>query len=682
MKIIVSFVIATLAALPVPAQDAPPEEADALHRMSDNLPLFEEEDTQHEGVYENLVHALSSQYDLNSVSAEELKSLNILTDEQIANFITYRTEQGKFLDVHELQVVPGFDLEVIANLLPFVRITGAINGESSILQRIFSNGNGYIVSRYERTLERKKGFIPAQPGGPEFTGSEDKLYLRFRSAQPGHYSMGFTGEKDAGERMSWGPSQHRWGFDFTSWHVQLQRRGKLKNLVAGNFQTQFAQGLLLGGAFGLGKNAQSISSTRKSNLGFMPYTASNESAALNGIGVTVLLKPFEISAFFSRAHRDASAGKGADSLVATSFPSTGLHRTVAELNDRRKVSEQNCGLIVQAGNDNVDAGVIVNAVSFGLPVTPRPSRHNQFAFRGKENVNAGVFLNYRFQNVSFFGEAGQSFRAGGGAVMGLLISAHRNLDVSVVYRNYSRDFHTFYANAFAENTAPQNERGVYWSWQYRWRRLYNLTGYMDLFTFPWLAFRRYAPARGYEWLLKGSYHPSKAVSVFVQARMECKPRNLAEQSTLYRVGEGLRKNVAVHCDYGVGGKLRLKTRMQFSNYSLNGESTKGFALVQDVSVRAGAFEFTGRHALFDTDHYDNRQYVYERDAWLAYSLPAYSGTGVRNYALIEYKVHKQITIWARYARTRQLKAEEIGSGPDAVAGNTRNDVKFQVRFKF
>ena len=47
----------------------------------------------------------------------------------------------------------------------------------------------------------------------------------------------------------------------------------------------------------------------------MPYTASNESAALNGIGVTVLLKPFEVSVFFSHAHRDASAGDLVSALV-------------------------------------------------------------------------------------------------------------------------------------------------------------------------------------------------------------------------------------------------------------------------------------------------------------------------------------------------------------------------------
>jgi hypothetical protein len=161
-----------------------------------------------------------------------------------------------------------------------------------------------------------------------------------------------------------------------------------------------------------------------------------------------------------------------------------------------------------------------------------------------------------------------------------------------------------------------------------------------------------------------------------------KPRNHGEMTALYRLHEGLRRNVTIHCDYGIADNIRMKSRAQHSSYSFSKQTTEGFALIQDISIRWGRFRFTGRHALFDTDHYDDRQYVYEQDAWLAYSLPAYSGVGVRNYALFEYKVHKQLTIWLRYALTRLTKEGEIGSGPDRIEGNTKNDVKFQARLRF
>src|SRR5690606_9064873 len=95
------------------------------------------------------------------------------------------------------------------------------------------------------------------------------------------------------------------------------------------------------------------------------------------------------------------------------------------------------------------------------------------------------------------------------------------------YRNYMRNFYAFYSNAFSEGTQPQNERGVYWGWKYRWSRRFRLAGYVDLFTFPWLAFRRHTPSQGHEWLLRADYQPSKKVSAFVQVREERKYRDIA-----------------------------------------------------------------------------------------------------------------------------------------------------------
>ncbi|MEX1238072.1 MAG: helix-hairpin-helix domain-containing protein [Cyclobacteriaceae bacterium] len=662
----------------------PSEDEIDLQRFSDDLLGPPEEDADYEELYENTVQIMSSPYDLNKVTEEELKQLHILGDDQIEDFVAYRKEQGKILDVYELQVIPAFDPDAIAKLLPFVTVRDVPSAaDGPLLERMFSSGRSYFISRYERTLETKRGSYPSQPKPSRFTGSPDKLYVRLRSVEAGDYSVGFTGEKDAGEKLSFKTDHRPWGFDFTSFHVQVQQKGSIRNLIAGDFQTQFAQGLLLGGAFGLGKGGETVSTTRKSNVGFLPYTSMNESAYLRGVAVTLrAFNAADVSFFYSRAGRDATSGLAADTFSVRSFQTSGLHRTESERDNRRAVKEQSYGVVIQLTKSVLDAGVIFHATHFDIPVRRAPTLYNQFAFAGSENLNTGFFLNYRFQNISFFSEAGQSLSGGRAAVLGMLISPHGNLDVAILYRNYGKNFHTFYSNAFSENTQPANERGVYWGWKYRWNRQYNFTGYVDLFTFPWLGYRRYAPSGGYEWFLRAAYAPSKKVSIFLQVREEMKPRNHSEMTALYRLHEGLRRNVTMHCGYGIADNIHLKSRAQYSSYSTSKQTTEGFALIQDISFRWGRFRFTGRHALFDTDHYDDRQYVYEQDAWLAYSLPAYSGVGVRNYALFEYKVHKQLTIWLRYALTRLTKEGEIGSGPDRIEGNTKNDVKFQARLRF
>ena len=144
---------------------------------------------------------------------------------------------------------------------------------------------------------------------------------------------------------------------------------------------------------------------------------------------------------------------------------------------------------------------------------------------------------------------------------------------------------------------------------------------------------------------------------------------------------GVKRSCLVQLDYTVHPALRLKTRAQFSTYALAGRHTQGMALLQDALFNLGKLGVTLRYALFDTDDYDNRQYVYENDVWLAYSLPLYEGRGTRRYVVLDYPISRKLTVWVRYAHTRYLDREEIGSGLDAIPGNRRNDVKFQLRFK-
>jgi hypothetical protein len=86
--------------------------------------------------------------------------------------------------------------------------------------------------------------------------------------------------------------------------------------------------------------------------------------------------------------------------------------------------------------------------------------------------------------------------------------------------------------------------------------------------------------------------------------------------------------------------------------------------------------------LFDTDDFDNRLYVYEKDVWLAFTFPAYSGRGVRHFLLLQYRLSEKIDFWVRWAQTRFTDRDIIGSSGEAILGNTRNDVRFQVRIRF
>ena len=72
---------------------------ETLHTLQEEIIADPDEDAQYEQIYENLQQILSTPYDLNLVTKEELQLLHILTDAQIESFLSYRTEQGKPLPV-------------------------------------------------------------------------------------------------------------------------------------------------------------------------------------------------------------------------------------------------------------------------------------------------------------------------------------------------------------------------------------------------------------------------------------------------------------------------------------------------------------------------------------------------------------------------------------------------------
>jgi hypothetical protein len=679
----VLFII-NISIIPSFSQDYPRREYN-LVRLADEVFPLQDLDLNYEDLYENLAQILANPLDLNKASAEELRSFYILKENQVRELILYRETTGPFISVYELQSLPSFDSTTLYRLMPFVQVKDeAEQMDKSLLQRIRSEENNYFILRCERTLEDRKGYLPLTDSAFRYSGSPNKLYSRFRINRIGDFSFGFTFEKDAGETLSVKLSEKKPAFDYYSFHTQVMNKGKIKNLIIGDYITQFGQGLTLGGSFGAGKGSETITTIRRSNLGFLPYTSLNEAGFFRGAAVSYkLASSFYLHGFGSRLYRDgrlAQDSSSEESMFTSSFMITGFHRTPSELAARKQIGETNYGAVLNFKKESLDAGVIFHQTRFDIPIYRNATLYNQFSFSGDENSNVGFFLNYNLDNLTFFSEVSQTLGHGRGLVIGALASLTQRLDISLLYRKFDRNFYSFYSNAVSESTLPQNESGMYWGWKYSFSKKYSLAGYVDLFRFPWLRFRGYAPSNGSEWLLRFNYQPSKSVLIFVQAREESKVRNLSNETNVYQTMLGKKRNFWINLDYSAGSQWSFKTRAQFSAYHLS-NTTKGFALIQDLNLDVGKLSFTTRYALFDTDDYDNRQYVYERDVWLAFSFPGLYGVGIREYFMVQYKLSKKIDVWLRWARTRYTDRESIGSGSEQINGNTRNDIKFQARIR-
>jgi len=681
MKHLLAIVLTSITAHCL-SQDFPQHDYD-LSSMIESIFPVQDLDIDYVQLYENLAQVLSNPIDLNNASDEELRSLFILSENQIANLLNHRVKFGPFISVYELQAVPDFDETIFYKIIPFVTVGKGQQNWRSLPKRILQEENNYLLLRINRTLESRHGYSSSALPSGQYTGAPDRIYSRFRTSRSSDFSLGFTTEKDAGEQMKWSPSQKYYGFDYTSYHVQVMNKGAVSNLILGDFQAQYGQGLILGGGFGVGKGAESITTIRRSNLGFLPYTSLSETGFFRGAAASLKITPhLTINTFASRIHQDGAILTDSLGFSLSSISTSGLHRTETEIRNRKAFRESNLGGIINFKNRSVEAGAIIHHTDFAIPLNRKATRYNQFAFNGSSNTNAGIYLNYSIGNGTFFSEYSQTFHYGKAYVLGMLGSLSNHLDLSMVYRHYDKDFYSFYGNAFSESTNLQNENGFYLGMKYRFNKTKHITGYLDLFQFPWLRYRGYSPSHGYEWMIRYNFQPHKGLLFYVQLREESKIRNHTSDSNLYTTENAVKRNLWLNLDYEINAHLSFKSRVQLSNFGFEQKKTSGIAIIQDINLSVRHFTLSARYALFDTQDFENRQYVYERDVWLAYSFPFYEGVGVRNYILLQYGISKKITAWLKWSQTWFKDRDTIGSGSDRIDGKSINDLKLQLRIKF
>jgi hypothetical protein len=666
------------------AQDYPRKELNPAN-LADEIFAKQDLDINYQDLYENYLQLISNPLDLNSVTEEQLRSLYILSQEQIEKILNFKREAGPFLSIYELQTI--FDHDTFLKIAPFATVPDAAGFlNKTIIKRIADEQNNYLLFRWGKTLEQQQGYSERATPSNRYAGSPDDFYARFRSSRAGDFSLGFTMKKDAGEAITWNPSKKQLGFDYLSFHLQALNKSKIKNLIIGDYQAQFGQGIALGSVFGIGKNGEAVTAMRRANLGFTPYTSIYEAGYFRGPAISYSVgKNITLHFLASLRGRDGSIKQDTTNATAgylSSFSYTGLHRTSSEITNHNSITESNVAGVIQFKKKSVDAGVIFHHTQFSTPLLRSPSSYNQFYFNGEANCNVSTYVNYSFGNCAFFSEFAQTINNGRAGVAGVLASLTPKLDVSLLYRRFDKNFYSFYSNAIAENSVPQNEIGNYWGWKYSLNKKISLAGYVDLFSFPWLKFRSYSPSDGNEWLLRFNYRPSKTVSFFLQAREESKQRNTGLDHNLYLKENGIKRSYWINCDYAANARVTFRTRAQFSSYSIAGTTTHGMMLLQDVTYVFDRFSISGRYALFDTDDDDNRLYAYERDAWLSFTFPPYYGKGIRNYLLLQCRVSRKMDLWLRWAQTRYIDREIIGSGGETIAGDTRNDVKLQARIQF
>ncbi|TAF95074.1 MAG: helix-hairpin-helix domain-containing protein [Cytophagia bacterium] len=672
------------------AQEYPRREIDLNGFVQKLLPI-QTENLNYNDLYESLLLLYTTPLDLNTCTRDELSATYLLTERQLNAFFKHRDELGKLLSIYELQAIPEFDLPTIYQMLPFVR---AVPENRALWTGLNNPSDHYFIFRTEQIAEQKRGFTDKAPVSSDkqvqrFVGSPVQWYARYRYSRSRDFSVGFTLEKDEGEAFSWNPSRRQYGPDYASFHAQIQNRGRLKNLIIGDYQLQVGQGLVYSAGFILGKGMETVYTVRRPTSGARPYTSVVEAGFFRGITATyALTKRLEITALYARNHRDGSvADPNAESAddVVSSILSSGLHRIPNELEKRANLREQNVGahLLYRAGRGQFGATLL--HTTFGKNIQRRDALYNQYEFAGTKNLLLGLHGSYLWRNVNFFGEAARSQSGGIGAVAGALASLTKRWDAALLLRHYDRDFHSIYANAFGENTRNNNESGLYAGAKYLVYKKLTVGAYVDLYRFEWYKYLvDKQPTNGFDFLWQANYTVNKRLSFYAIYREEHKEKNVPSRLSKKKyVSETTRRNLILDAEYRLPRVWSFRTRAQGGTFGYaDFANSKGWLVFQDFNADWGKIALSGRIAIYNTDDYDTRQYAVERDVLYAMSLPAYFERGFRNYLILTYSPTHRTNFWLRVARTDMPDRDKLSSYVDEIAASHRTEFKLQMRYRF
>jgi hypothetical protein len=641
----------------------------------------------------DLEYFLKHPVNINKAGYEELAALKILNDIQINSLLEHIEKNGKLLSVYELQSIRGFDAALITQLLPYITIGGEAERTAFNFKDLFKYGKNDVFIRYQRMLEKQNGYIKVPDSvyqlspNSHYLGSPDKLFIKYRYNYFNKVMFGFTAEKDAGEQFFKGTNPY--GYDFYSGFINVRNIGILKNIIVGDFNVQFGQGLTLWTGLSFGKSSDAAN-IKKLARGISPYSSAYESGFMRGAGFTLGYRNFELTGFYSYKNIDASVS-GSDTMentdyIITSITEDGLHNTQSKADKKNTMNEQVFGGHLAYKTRALNIGVTAYGLHLGAPLMKVQQPYNIFEFSGQNNFNIGIDYSYIFRNFNIFGETSRSQNGGLATVNGLMMSIDRYISLVVSYRYYQRDYQSMFTSPFSESNNPYNENGFYAGISIKPHYKILINAYADFFSFPWLKYQVNSPSNGFDCNVGLTYKPTKKISINLRYKYENKLTNSDDEEAAidYNVPY-TRQSYRFHISYPVSGSFTFGNRVEVSRYKFNAsEPEYGYLLYQDIRYKASKIPLSAsfRFALFDTKSYNTRMYAFENDVLFAYSIPMFSGKGTRYYLLLKYSLGRHIDIWLRFAQTFYNNQTTISSGLNEISGNRQSEIKAQVRFKF
>ena len=272
--------------------------------------------------------------------------------------------------------------------------------------------------------------------------------------------------------------------------------------------------------------------------------------------------------------------------------------------------------------------------------------------------------------VKFYGETAISSNRALATLNALRLTPTSYISFLILGRSYSRRYQSFFCNAFSQNSAVQNEQGLYLGIKLTPISYWLVSAYTDLFRFPWMKYGVDAPSEGKEYMIQAEHRLGDTSSFYLRYKFRD-----VEKSPNHRMRFQLL--------LGASPFVTLKTSADAVFCSKKAAESKGWAFAQSIGWKPSrTFRTDFYAALFHTDDYSSRIYSYEKNILYVYNRQSFFGKGFRLSLAFDWNITRRLMVSAHSATTHYSDRKTIGSGEETIEASDKTDFYFLMRWRF
>ena len=629
------------------------------------------EDT-HEELYENLLELQRNGINVNSATREDLLALPFLSEQQVMDILEYIHFHGALKSINELMSIESIDYSTRQLLQEFLYAGDKPEKGFPSLKNIMAMGKNELslytkIPTYERVGDASNG---------DYLGYPYKFWARYSFSYAKNVRIGIVASQDPGEPFF--SQSNKYGFDQYSGFIQLNGLGSVESLIVGRYSIAAGMGLVMNNSFSLGKSAMLQDLGRQRNA-LRPHTSASENGYMQGAAATIRLSDaIRLTPFLSYRKTDATLN---DDGSISSLIYTGYHRTISELNKKNNTSLTAGGMNARWNHKDFSLGATAVFTHINRPLSPNKSAtYKKIYPEGSNFFNAS--LNYSWLHYPFSVNGETAINANGAIATLNTLGWHLSQYVEVmgIYRFYSFNYYSLYANAFSEGGKTQNESGLYLG--VRWQPKYgiDIQAYTDLAYFAWPRYGVSQSSYAIDNMVSASYKTGKWL-LSGKYRLHFKQKDSKSVSNLSWQTEHRMRIDAEWKDNGWTSRSQLDIT-SVSSTSESSSSSQGFMITENIGYDIGKWQIFAGGKYFNTDGYDSRLYSYERAMPHTFSFPAYYGHGIRYSLTAVWAPSPTLQFNAKAGITDYFDRSTISSGQQQINASSACDIEVGMRWRW